>query len=148
MNNNKFSLIVGAFSAVVGIIIGLVIALGAVGEGYGFFPAHAALSGFICGYFTSLFILDKPKQYNAGRIIISGIISGTASHWMCWYFFTIQMNFEYHVLKLEATTPPMNLFEALYLVLAFCFFSLIIAGWATVGGAIGAGFIAKKMAKV
>ncbi len=144
MNNNKFALLSATFFSISGLLIGIIYVQISATETNGFFPAHSAMAGFISAYYSALFLNVKKNDYSTKKIIIAGSIAGIVSHWICWYFLQIQLNFEYHTLKLEVMEIPPHLFDALYLVFAYCLKSIIFVGWATIGTAILSGFLAKK----
>ena len=138
----KYSLLNSASGLLVGILVlGL-----ATGDGYFMFPIAAAVAAFFTGGIFWRLINGNSKELKTGRVILTGILTGSVSHYICWILLSIAMNICYYTTgdcedSLGAGPAPVSTMLAGGLVLSF--FSLLLFGWLTVLVSTAIGFILK-----
>lgn len=137
----------GLLNSAVGLAVGIIVMGISIGSGYSIFVIGAPIAAFL----TSVLIwkiFDRLKlNLNPGRIIISGILSGSISHYFCWLLLSIGLNLCYAA-GLGCTDslggPPASVIDMLTGALAFSIFSLMFFGWITIPAAIIIGFYIRR----
>jgi hypothetical protein len=135
----------GIYNALLGLVIGIFVAIYAIGNGYGMFALAAPIAAFFVSALSWRYIVDK-KPLNA-RIIIAGIISGTFSHYFTFIVVSIFMNLCYWITGgcLDSLgEKPASIFFMFAGSFGFSFFSLLFYGWITVPVSIFIGFLIRK----
>lgn len=141
----KFPFLFGILFSLIGIIIGVFISHTAVSKDYEYFYFYSGIAGFITAWISAFLIIERTKQDSDFRLIITSIIVGLLSHWLCWYLVGIELNIRYHIFKEYFFEPPMNLFVSVIGVFAFCLWSWLFFGWVTVLGSILSIYMAKYL---
>jgi hypothetical protein len=138
----------GIANAIIGLIVGLYIAITATGDGYYVFPIAAPLAAFIVGGFLWKKIVKD--EFDSIKIIITGLLTGTVSHYVTFVLLSIGMNLCYWTTG-ECTgslgDPPASILSMLGGAFAFSFFSLLFFGWITAPYSIVVGLIIKRLNK-
>ncbi|NEU06837.1 hypothetical protein GZH53_00795 [Flavihumibacter sp. R14] len=136
----------GLINAVIGFIIGGAVATFAIGNGYYIFALAAPLAAFITGAFFWSAINKKPENYSTGRIILTGFLTGTVSHYITFILLSVGENICYWTTggcTASLGGPPVSVLSMSTAAFAFCFFSLLFFGWLTVLLSVVAGFLVK-----
>jgi type III secretory pathway component EscS len=138
----------GIVNAIIGLIVGIFIAITTIGEGYYVFAIAAPLAAFIVG--GLFWNMIAKNEYNSTKIIITGLLTGSVSHYVTFVLLSIGMNICYWTTG-ECTgslgEPPVSILSALRDSFVFSFFSLLFFGWITIPYAIAVGFIIMKINK-
>jgi hypothetical protein len=136
----------GLINALLGLIIGIYITITATGEGYFLYGISAPIAAFLTGgLIWKLIVKDK---FDRGKIIITGLLTGTISHYLAFLLVSILMNICYWTTGMctgSLGEPPASIFSMLIGSFAFLFFSLLFFGWITVPYSLITGFILKKI---
>ncbi len=74
----------------VGLAVGLYIAVTAIGDGYHVFPIAAPLAAFIVG--GILWNRIVKDEFDTTKIVITGLLTGTISHYITFVLLSIGMN--------------------------------------------------------
>lgn len=136
----------GLLNALIGLLIGILVALKAIGSGYYIFIIAAPISAFLVGGFFWKFIIHEKKQSVTGRIILTGFLTGTVSHYFTFVITSIILNISYWTTGSYLGSlgeKPASIFDMLTGAFAFSFFSLLFFGWITVPVSILTGFLIK-----
>jgi hypothetical protein len=138
----KRSVLIGCFYSLVGISIGVYIAITSNGDGFRSFPIYAGLAAFITASILWRVILERYLSYKIRNGIIVGALSGILSHYVCWYLQIIIANIGYFLFGTGLSSlgePPMDLLDGLSGAFFLSFLSLMYFGLLTVttGGAVG-----------
>jgi hypothetical protein len=124
----------GIINAVLGLIVGIFINING-------FAIAAPLAAFLIGgLFWKLLIKEKTNNI---RIVITGILSGSISHYLTFILFGVIGNIHYWTTGNTAYTPSIP--DMLVRSVVMTLFSLLFYGWLTVPYAIIMGFILKRM---
>ena len=124
----------GLLNALLGLIVGSGINLN------GFAIAAPVAAFLIGGLFWKILIKDKITNI---RIVITGILSGSISHYLTFILSGVIGNIQYWTTGNTAYTPSIP--DMLIRSVAMTLFSLLFFGWLTVPYAIITGFILKRM---
>ena len=138
----------GLANAIIGLIVGLYIAISAIGDGYYVFPIAAPLAAFIVGGFLWTKIVKDGNDLT--KIIITGLLTGTVSHYVTFVLLSIGMNICYWTTGECTRTlgdPPASILTMLGGAFAFSFFSILFFGWVTAPYSIIIGLIIKRFNK-
>jgi hypothetical protein len=104
----------------------------------------APTAAFVCGAAFWRLLPERSSSRRRLRAGIAGTLAGTVSHYVTWYFGYVVMNL-CHWLTGGCTgslgEPPAGLLAAFAGAAAFTFFSLMIAGLATLPIGLGLGLI-------
>jgi hypothetical protein len=124
----------GLLNALLGLIVGIGINLNG-------FAIAAPLAAFLIG---GLFwkLLNKDKITNI-RIVITGILSGSISHYLTFILFGVIGNIQYLTMGNTSYTPSIP--DMLVRSVVMTLFSLLFVGWLTIPYAIITGFILNRM---
>ncbi len=147
MKINSFSTLYGILFSIVGIIVGIWISIIGISDDYTYFYIYSGIAGYITGKLFAYYIIQRKNRYNHQNYILVGILTGTISHWLCWYFILLELNVGYWILGENYSAAPMNLLSGIFGVFIFCFGSWIFAGWATILGGITSIYAARKIFK-
>lgn len=147
MNNaTKF----GLLNSAIGLLIGLYITYSSIGEGYWILIFGAPISAFVCGfYFYSLF-LKKQAGTSVARLVGTGLLTGTISHYVCWVLLSIGLNICYWTTGscLDSLgKPPAQIWQMMLLGVGMTGWSLLFFGWITIPSSIGFGFLVERVHK-
>jgi len=136
----------GIFNAIVGLIVGLIVSITAIGEGYFIFPVAAPIDSFLTAIsFWKIFIGNK-TEIKSLKIILTGFLTGSLSHYITWIFLSIVMYSMYLITgETSVSGPPANFIEMFWTSAVFSFFSLLFFGWITVPASIGSGFLVRYL---
>jgi hypothetical protein len=135
MKKLNFSTLFALQFLLIGVVVGIFISMNATSEDYRFFYIYSGTSGFITAWLTSYFLIERPNKPTDARFVLTTVIVGLLSHWLCWYLIEIELNIRYYLLNEYFYEPPMNLLTSLYGAFAFCLWSWMFFGWATGLGA-------------
>jgi hypothetical protein len=124
----------GLLNALLGLIVGIGININ------GFAIAAPIAAFLIGGLFWKLLIKDKINNF---RVIITGILSGSISHYLTFILSGVIGNFQYWTTGNTAYTPSIP--DMLVRSIVMTLFSLVFFGWLTVPYAIIMGFILKRI---
>jgi hypothetical protein len=119
-------------------LLGLIVSIGINLNGFAIAAPVAAF--LIGGLFWKL--LNKDKITNI-RIVITGILSGSISHYLTFVLFGVIGNIHYWTTGNTAFTPSIP--DMLVRSVVMSLFSLLFFGWLTVPYAIIMGFILKRV---
>ena len=136
----------GLINALLGLIVGVFLALTAIGDGYSVVLIAAPISAFLIGgLFWKLIIKGKLTKT---RVIVTGILTGTISHYLTFLLLGIGYNICYWTTGNCTDSfgePPANILLMFGGAFLLSFFSLLFFGWLTVPYAIITGLILKRM---
>jgi hypothetical protein len=140
----------GLFNSIIGLLIGTFVSINAIGNGYYVFIIAAPISAFVVGGFLWKFLIDEKNQSQTVKKIITGILTGTLSHYFTFILLSIIMNVCYWTTGNCLSSlgeKPASILDMLTGAFAFSFFSLLFFGWITVPASIMIGFLIKKKIK-
>jgi hypothetical protein len=147
----RWSLLMGALCAPVGIAVGLFIAATATGAGYGTFWAWAGLAAFVTAAGTWWLIVEWHARHTVLRGMMAGFLAGILAHPVTWYLVLVEANLCYWLTdgcRSSLNEPPMNLAQAFSGALVFSFWSLLLFGIVTgPGGLIIGGLLGRLRGK-
>ncbi|MBI4930808.1 MAG: hypothetical protein HY841_08610 [Bacteroidetes bacterium] len=127
----KYSLL----NSAMGLIVGLLVLGMATGDGYFMFPIAAAMAAFVTGGLFWKIINGNSKDLKTPRVILTGILTGSISHYVCWILVSAGMNICYLTTGKCTDSfggPPASVASMLIGSFAFTFFSLLFFGWLTI----------------
>ncbi len=127
-------------------IIGIFIVFTAIGDGYFVFGIAAPIAAFLTG--GLLWKLIVMKKIDGARIIITGLLTGTVSHYITFVLLSIGANICYWTTggcTGSLGGPPASILVMLSGSFAFSFFSLLFFGWITAPVSVIIGFILKRL---
>ncbi len=135
----------GLLNSLIGLVIGVYIAITATGNGYSVFGIAAPIAAFITGgLFWKLIV---KQNWDSIRIFIAGLLTGIISHYITFLLLGVGMNICYWTTG-ECTSslgdPPGSILSMLTDGLAFSFFSLMFFGWITAPSSVIIGLILKR----
>jgi hypothetical protein len=112
----------------------------------------APAAAFICGAVFWRLLPERSSSRKFFRAGLAGALAGTVSHYFAWYFGYVVMNLCYWITggcTSSLGEPPAGLLAAFAGAAAFTFFSLMIAGLATllIGLGLGLAFAKRQMAR-
>ena len=142
----KFALL----NSMIGFLIGIYIAFTASGNGYWIFIIGAPVSAFVCGFYFWRLIAKTQTDITSGKIIISGLLTGSVSHYLCWVLLNVGMNICYWITGNctgSLGSPPANILQGLMYGFVYTGMSLVLFGWITIPMSVGIGFLMKKINK-
>jgi hypothetical protein len=142
MNN---ALKFGILNTFFGIVIGTIVFLLAIGNGYEIIVYALPIANFITAYFLWKIII-RENNITIFKVIIVGILSGIINHYLCWIIvscisyigFLINGSF-----KDSLGGPPASPLQMITGGLAFSFFSFLFFGWLTVFFSLTSALITK-----
>lgn len=143
----KPSITYGLLNALLGLIVGIILTVGAIGGGYGAFIIAAPIAAFLTSWLFWKIIIKEDKNTSVGRVIFTGILSGSLSHYITFLVLSIIMSICYWTTggcTGSLGDAPANPLEMLVYGWGYVFFSLLIFGWLTIGYAILMGFLLRK----
>jgi len=146
----KSWLIFSSLNALMGLFIGVTVALKASGEGYWMFTYLAPLAAFIVATVSWLLLVGNRVSGTKARVVGVGAITGTVSHYLTFVFMGIAMNICHWVTGGcvgAMGEAPANVWEMMSASFAFSFFSLLFFGWITVPGSILIGLFVRPAAR-
>jgi len=138
----------GLANAMVGLAVGLYIAVTAIGDGYHVFPIAAPLAAFIVG--GILWNRIVKDEFDTTKIVITGLLTGTISHYITFVLLSIGMNICYWTTggcTGSLGDPPASILSMIGGAFAFSFFSLLFFGWITAPCSVIIGLILKRINK-
>jgi hypothetical protein len=136
----------GLLNALLGLIVGVFLALTALADDYYVFVITAPIAAFLTG--GLFWKLIAKNNLTKTRVVITGILSGTLSHYLTWLLMGIGANLIYWTTANWTNSfdePPANIFLMFGGAFLLSFFSLLFFGWVTVPFARITGFILKRM---
>jgi len=136
----------GLFNALLGLVIGIFIAITSIGDGYFVFGIAAPIAAFLTGGLLWKFLV-KDTLYHS-KIFITGLLTGTISHYITFVLISIGMNICYWTTGNctgSLGDPPASIVNMLTGAFAFSFFSLLFLGWLTIAYSIIIGLILKRI---
>lgn len=141
----RSSLVFGGYCAMVGLLFGVLIAVRAVGEGYGWFPVASALAAFVSGAALWRVLPERFARLRSVWGAVAGALAGVVSHFLTWYLGFVGANLCFWFTggcTSSLGEPPADLLTAFAGAAAMTFFSLLIVGWLTapIGAVLGWGF--------
>jgi len=125
-------MICGLIFTLFGLTIGVTIWL--LNDRHLFFILQATFSAFISGYLFSKLIFNKYQKFLSLRIVITILLLGLISHWICWLFLIIEKHVKPLFFNINIITPE-SFFEEISLIPAISIISWIFLGWFTLIGA-------------
>ena len=135
----------GLSNAFLGLIIGIYIAVIFIGDGYNAFIIASPIAAFFTGGIAWKRIMKD--HLNPTKIYITGIVTGTVSHYITFILISIGMNICYWTTGNctgSLGDPPASIAVMLPGAFVFSFFSLLFFIWITVPYSILIGFIFKR----
>jgi hypothetical protein len=134
----------GLLNSLIGLIIGTHTAITAIGDGYYVFGIAAPIAAFFTGgLLWRLIVKDKLVTI---RIVITGLLTGTISHYVTFMLLSIQSNICYWTsggCTDSLGGPPASIMSMLTGAFGFSFFSLLFYGWITAPSSVIIGLILK-----
>src|SRR2546423_2113815 len=88
----RYSLVMGALCAPVGVGVGWNVAETATGSGYEYFFAYAAVSAFAIAALAWWLIVERRAKLTIARGATAGLLAGIFAHWLCWYLIIFAAN--------------------------------------------------------
>jgi len=139
------SLVFGALCAGVGLVVGILVSLGAAGDGYRWFFVSAALAAFGSGAVLWRVLPERFARRRAAWGALAGALAGVVSHYLTWYLGYLGANLCFWLTggcTGSLGDPPAGPLTALWGAAALTFFSLLIVGWLTapIGAVLGWAF--------
>jgi hypothetical protein len=135
----KRTLLIATIASVVGMGIGFVITGDALGAGYDYFYLYAGSAAFMTSAFFWWWLLERNKGFKIINALLAGLLSGSLSHYVCWYLLFIALNYQHWFFKNGYSSlgePPANLIEAIVGAAVLSVWSLVLFGWITVVAAM------------
>ena len=145
VNNLSLPVKYGLINTLIGFVIGIFLAVIAIGSGYSIFIFAAPLAIFITGYYAwKLIVRPDSKTY---IFVLTGLLTGSVSHIVTFLIIGFLQLLCYLILggctnSLE--DPPGNVFSLIPGSFFLSFFSLMLFGWITISFAIFTAFITRK----
>jgi len=139
------SLVFGALCAVVGLVIGMIVSLGAAGDGYRWFFVAATVAAFVSGAALWRVLPERFPRRRPAWGALAGALAGVVSHYLTWYLGFLVANLCFWLTggcTGSLGEPPANLGLAFAGAAGLTFFSLLVVGWLTapIGAALGLAF--------
>lgn len=139
------SLVFGALCASVGLLVGILVSLGAEGDGYRWFFVAAALAAFGSGAALWRVLPERSARRRPAWGALAGALAGVVSHYLTWYLGYVGANLCFWLTggcTSSLGEPPADLLLALSGAAGLTFFSLLIVGWLTapIGAVLGWAF--------
>ena len=136
----------GFLNALIGLLIGAYTAFTAIGNGYFVAAIAAPLAFFLTG--GLLWKLIVKKKIDVVQILITGLLTGTISHYITFIILGIGVNICYWTTG-QCTgslgEPPASIISMITGAFAFSFFSLLFFGWITTPASVIIGFFLKRL---
>ena len=135
-------------NAIIGVAVGIYIAISAIGDGYYVFPIAAPIAAFtVGGLLWNRIVKD---EFDTTKIVVTGLLTGTVSHYLTFVLLSIGMNICY--LTTGGCTgslgdPPASILSMLGGAFVFSLFSLLFFGWITAPYSVIIGLLIKKLNK-
>ena len=127
-------------------VIGIYLALTAIGDGYSAFVIGAPIAAFLTGcLFWKMMVKEKSSRI---RVVFTGILTVIFSHYLTFVLINIGANICYWTTGNCTDSfgePPANFILMLGGAFIFSFFSLLFFGWLAVSYAIVTRLILKRM---
>ena len=135
-----------------GLLVGLLVWSTAIGDGYFIFPIGASIAAFVAGGLFWKIFNSNSKKLKTENIVLTGILTGSISHYFCFILLSIGMNICYLTTGKcigSFGDPPTSVSSMLTGALAYSFFSLLFYGWLTIPVSIVIGlFLKNRQAKI
>jgi len=136
------SLVFGALCAGVGLVFGILVSVGAAGDGYRWFFVSAALAAFGSGTALWRVLPERFPRRRPAWGALAGALAGVVSLYLTWYLGYLGANLCFWLTggcTSSLGEPPADLLTALSGAAALTFFSLLIVGWLTapIGAVLG-----------
>lgn len=122
----------GVFCAPAGFLVGIYIAITAIGSGYEVFMVGAPIAAFLCG---ALFWRILMVEATYSRAVFTGVFAGIVSHWVCWYLL-FSVSYLHDLFTAGINPDRIDPVTAVAASVAYSLFSLLVFGWFTVGFAV------------
>ena len=136
----------GLINALLGLAIGIFIAITSIGDDYFVFGIAAPIASFVTGGLAWKFLVKD--KFDSRKIFITGLLTGTISHYITFVLLSVGMNICYWTTGNCTDSlggPPASILIMLTGGFAFSFFSLLFFGWLTVPYSIIIGLILKRI---
>ena len=138
----------GLLNAIMGFLIGGLIAISVSGDGYEAFILIAPLSAFLTGSILWRLLVKDDGNFDIGRVIITGLLTGTISHYISFMFLNVALNLCYWTTGNCTDSlggPPSSIGEMFTGAFTLSFFSLLFLGWLTAPGSVVIGLIVRNI---
>jgi hypothetical protein len=137
----RSSAIVGLAYASIGALVGVWIAVAAIGKGYGVFAVFAPIAAFLSGFLTWWSLVARSRSYSWVRRACAGALAAVLGHYICCYLVMVSAFLSQalaFIPPIPGTSAP-NPFESIFWAGPLALWSLVLVGWITVpiGAAIG-----------
>ena len=137
----------GFCNAFGGLVIGTYLAWSAIDEGYALFAVAAPLAAFLAAVLFWGLLIGERDPIPTGRLVITGLLTGTFSHYLTFILLSMVMNLCYWITggcTGSLGDPPASVMSMLIGAWAFVLFSLLIFGWITAPLSVLIGFLLRK----
>lgn len=132
----KFALM----NAVMGFLVGALVFLIAIGEGYYVFMYAAPIAVFITGALLWRLIVGTRRKNAVWKVLLTGVLTGSVSHYVSWVIVGLVQTIDYwssYSGQGPSWLKPMGLYDMVTSgSLVFSIFSLMFFGWITVPGSV------------
>ncbi|MBL0128423.1 MAG: hypothetical protein IPP83_13435 [Flavobacteriales bacterium] len=142
----KRSVKFGLLNAVIGVLVGMHLAVTAIGSGYWVFIIAAPIAALLTAGIAWRFFQSEAERIEVPCLFIIGLITGSVSHYITFVLLGVAMNVLYWIGAYGGDSlgnPPPNLLMVLAGSFATTLYSLLFYGWVTVPASILAGFLVK-----
>ena len=132
----------------VGLFVGIFISFNAVDNGYEYFYVSSGVSAFVTASFFWWLLASKQEVITLLRCCSIGFLTGTFSHYICWYMITVfpyLSNLGKRFVGINSAEETVNLIEAFEISGMLSFFSLFFVGWLTIISGVIISIVFKKL---
>lgn len=137
----------GLYNAIVGLLFGAYLTFTAPGGEFQVFIYSVPLAVFLTAGLFWRFIVGDQATPTTGRVIVTGVLTGTVSHYVTFVIVGVFMNICHWVTggcTGSLGDPPAGILSMLTGALGFSFFSLLWFGWLSVGASVLIGLALKR----
>ena len=137
----------GSFNSIIGLLIGIFITTFSIGKGYWIFIVGAPISAFLCGFYFWKLALKKWNEDRIKRLIFTGFLTGTVSHYLCWILLGVSKSICYHLTGNCISSlgePPIEIWQTFFFAIIMTGWSFLFFGWITIPSAMVLGFLLDK----
>lgn len=135
----------GLLNSIIGLVIGVYLTFTSTGDGYFMFGIAAPIAAFLTGGFLWKIIVRN--KFDKTKIILTGLLTGTVSHYITFILLSIGMNICYQTTggcTDSLGEPPAGILNMLTGAFILSFFSLLFFGWITAPASVIIGLILKR----
>ena len=136
----KKSLAYGLLCIPIGLAVGIHLTVSALGDGYNVFIIAAPLAILLTGMLCWKIIMARLTY---PRALLTGLLTGTLSHWLCWYM----LLFIFYFIPSGTFSDRINPLKAIEAAAIYSFYSILFYGLFTAGLSAAAALFPTKRYK-